>query len=368
MFKAIRFLSWRHWGLIRYNSVWQNISALFYIGLTQRRADIFFLRDMLLFLTLSLAGTAYGYLVNDLADVELDRRAQKPNVLADTSRGKAILVVAVAALVAILCSLPFLRKPWFLPLWVSWAFVTSFYSLRPIRLKERGAIGLAATAIAQQPLPMAMAFAALGQLPTWGGLAFVLYTALRGASSDIGHQMRDRAGDVAAGAATFAASHGHRIIARLYGASLEMEKIALGAVLVILLRELPAVRFGQTYIAIAWPLLILYIVLLAATVGRAWRQLRGGQWVDPYDESPEGPPRDLLHLIHQLLPGVLLPLYLAMWLTVYYWPSIVFVLGLLGLHGLYSPARWQRTWPGRAMTSLWRRLFDHRKLSEGASR
>ena len=44
------FLAWRSWGLIRYNSIWQNVSALFYVGLARQWFGLDYLRDVLVFL------------------------------------------------------------------------------------------------------------------------------------------------------------------------------------------------------------------------------------------------------------------------------------------------------------------------------
>jgi len=328
MRKVWSLFSWRSWGLIRYNSVWQNVAALFYVGLARQWSGLDYIRDVLLFLIFSLTGTAYGYLINDLADVELDRRAGKPNVFHGLRRGRAIGVTAIAFGVMVVCGLPFAARPDFLPLWIAWALTATFYSLPPVRLKERGAVGLVATILAQQPLPAALAFAALGYLCTWGALVFIAYITLRGISSDVGHQMRDRARDEVAGATTFAVRHGHTAIARLYGLSLEVETLLLGAVLIVLLVDAPPFVLGAWAVSPVWPLLIAYLALLPFTLGRAWMRLNRGEWIDPYDESPEGPPRDLLHLIHHPFPTVLLPLYLALWLTVLDWPNVVFVVGL----------------------------------------
>jgi len=355
MRKLLTFLAWRSWGLVRYNSVWQNVAALFYVGLARQWFGLDYIRDVALFLIFSLTGTAYGYLVNDLADVELDRRAGKHNVFHGMSRSRASLVVAAVFTVMVTCGLPFVRRPYFLPLWVAWALAATFYSLPPVRLKERGSLGLAATIVAQQPIPAAMAFAALGYLRTWGALAFIAYITLRGICSDVGHQMRDRALDEAAGATTFAVRHGHRVIARIYGLSLELETLLLGAILAVLMLDVSPVRLMDWSVALAWPLLIVYLALLPFTLGRAWARLERGEWVDPYDESPAGPPRDLLHLIHHPFPTVLLPLYLAVWLTVYYWPNTVFVVGLGLLYGLHDPNRWAGTWPVRLALGYWRR-------------
>jgi len=347
--KLVRLFAWRSWGLIRYNSIWQNVAALFYIGLARRWFSLDYIRDVGMFLIFSLTGTAYGYLVNDLADIELDRRAGKPNVFHGMSRTKAALVVAGVFGVMVVCGLPFVRRPDFLPLWIAWVLAATFYSLPPVRLKERGALGLTATIIAQQPIPAAMAFAALGDLRTWGALNFIAYITLRGICSDVGHQMRDREGDAAAGATTFAVRRGHAAIARLYGLSLELETLLLGVVLVVLLVDVPPVHLGDWSVAPVWPLLIAYLALLPFTLGRAWVRLARGEWVDPYDASTEGPPRDLLHLIHHPFPTVILPLYLAVWLTVCYWPNVVFVIGLVLLYRLYDPVRWAGAWPVRAL-------------------
>ncbi|RLC93138.1 MAG: hypothetical protein DRI77_12140 [Chloroflexi bacterium] len=349
MKRLLTFLAWRSWGLIRYNSIWQNVAALFYIGLARRWFGLDYIYDVALFLVFSLTGTAYGYLVNDLADVELDRRAGKTNVFHEMSRAKAVLVVMVVFGVMVVCGLPFIRRLGFLPLWIAWFLAATFYSLPPVRLKERGALGLAATILAQQPIPAAMAFAALGHLRAWGALAFVAYITLRGVSSDVGHQMRDRERDEAAGATTFAVRRGHRVIARIYGLSLELETLVLGIVLLVLLIDLPAVAIGAWLVSPMWPLIIAYLALLPFTLGCAWMRLERGEWVDPYDESPAGPPRDLLHLIHHPFPTVLLPLYLALWLTVCYWPNAVFIVGLASLYGLYNPQRWTETWPVRML-------------------
>jgi 4-hydroxybenzoate polyprenyltransferase len=342
-------LSWRYWGLVRYNSVWQNVAVFFYVGLARQWFDLAYVRDVGLFLVFSMTLTAYGYLINDLADVELDRRAGKPNAFHGASRTRATLVMVVLFGVMVVCGLPFVRQPAFLPLWVAQTLAATFYSLPPVRFKERGVLGLVATITAQQPLPAAMAFAALGHLRTWGALVFIAYITLRGICSDVGHQLRDRERDAAAGAQTFAVHYGQKVIARVYGLSLELETLLLGAVLVVLMLDVPPAHIGGVTLAPAWPLLIAYLALLPFTLGRAWARLERGELVDPYDESPEGPPRDLLHLIHHPFPTVILPLYLAVWLTACYWPNVAFVIGLILLYGLYDPRRWMGAWPVRAV-------------------
>lgn len=353
MKKLIALFSQRNWGILRYNSIWQNIAGLFYVALSERLFNLAFIGQVGLFVLFSTIMTGHGYLVNDLADIELDRRHGKPNAFQSTRRGKAALMVLAVLAVGSLFGLPFLSRPWFAPLWLSWALAATFYSLPPLRLKERGALGLAATVAAQQTLPTALLFAAFGQPVSWGALVFVGFATARGLSSDVGHQMRDWAHDAATGTGTFAVRHGYRIVQAVYAASLEIERLALGAVMALLLLKLPPATLPLVgwRVAPAWPLVLLYLPLYALTIGHSWRALRQGHLAtsDPYDEARQARVRDALHVIHHPLPSVLTPLYLAGWMTLLYWPNAIFVLILGLLYGLYSPRRWATTWPIRPL-------------------
>jgi 4-hydroxybenzoate polyprenyltransferase len=345
--------SWRNWGILRYNSIWQNIAGLFYVALAGQLFSLTFIGRVGLFISFSTLMTGYGYLINDLADVELDRRHGKPNVFHNMGRGKASLVALAVLAVGSLFGLPFLARPWFAPLWLSWVLAATFYSLPPLRLKERGTVGLVATVVAQQTLPTALLFAAFGQPLSWGAAVFVLFATARGLSSDVGHQMRDRAHDAGTGTGTFAVRHGQRAVQSIYAASLEIERLALGGVMALLLLKLPTMTLPlvRWEVAPAWPLILLYLPLFALTAGRSWRALRRGELAseDPYDEARQAHVRDALHVIHHPLPSVLAPIYLAFWMTLLYWPNVIFVLILGLLYSLYSPRRWAAAWPIRPL-------------------
>ena len=128
---------------------------------------------------------------------------------------------------------------------------------------------------------------------------------------------------------------------------------------VLLLLALPPVTLPlvRWRVALAWPLVLLYTPLCVLTTGRSWRALRQGQLTseDPYDEARQARVRDVLHVIHHPLPSVLTPLYLAGWMTIFYWPNAVFVLVLGLLYGLYSPQRWAAAWPFRPLLA-WLRI------------
>jgi len=353
MKKLLAFLSWRNWGIIRYNSIWQNLACLFYVALTERLFSLAFIGRVGLFILFSTLMTGYGYLVNDLADVELDRRHGKSNAFRGVGRGKAALLVLAVLAIGSLFALPFLARPWFALLWLFWILAATLYSMPPLRLKERGLIGLATTISAQQTLPTAILFAAFGQPVSWGALVFVLFATGRGISSDVGHQRRDWSHDASTGTGTFAVRHGYGTVQTIYALSLEVERLALGGVMALLLLALPPVTLPLVgwQVALAWPLTLIYAPLCALTVGRSWRALRQGRLTleDPYDEARQTRVRDALHVIHHPLPSVLTPLYLVVWMTLFYWPNAIFVLTLGLLYGLYSPQRWAATWPLRPL-------------------
>ena len=363
--KIWALLAWRNWGILRYNSFWLSIAALFYIALTDQLFNFKFLGQVGFFVLFSTIMTGYGYLINDLADVELDRRHGKSNVFQCMSRGRAGFIVLVFLAIGSLFTLPFLDHPGFVPLWLLWILAATFYSMPPLRLKERGLIGLTATIAAQQTLPTALIFAAFGELATWATLVFVLYSTARGVSSDVGHQMRDWSQDTSTDTGTFAVRHGYDTIKTTYAISLEFERLALGGILIVLLLDLPRVILPllNWQVSPAWPLALAYAWLFFQTVGRSWLARRQGRLPlqDPYKPERQKRVHDTLQIIHHSLPSVVMPLYLACWMTVLYWPNAVFVVALVLLYRLYSPQRWAATWPLRPLL-VWLRTIKRQVM------
>jgi 4-hydroxybenzoate polyprenyltransferase len=356
--KVFAFLSWRQWGVLRYNSIWQNLGALFYIALVSEHFHLQFIGEVLLFVVFSTIMTGFGYLVNDLADQDLDFLQGKRNAFSGVTKKKAALVVAAALIIGSLFGLPFISRPWFGLLWVLWIAAAFSYSLPPLRLKERGWAGLVVTIAAQQTLPTAMLFAAFGSLFSWGTAVFMIFATARGISSDVSHQLRDRAIDAASGARTFAVQQGKALGERIYAFSLEIERAALGAVLLLLLVELPALRLFvlEIDVPIALPLTLFYLPLFILTAGSSLRALSQGRLMDedPYNEARQSQRRDALHVIHHTLPTVVLPLYLGAWLSFLFWPYLIFLVIISLLYGLYSPGRWAATWPLRPILSFFK--------------
>ena len=357
--KLLKLLSWRNLGILRYNAVWQNLAALFYIGFQERSFSAAFLGRVLAFAVFSTLMTGYGYLVNDLADKDLDRQHGKPNAFENTSRTQAAAIAGAVLLVGGLFSFPFWDRPQFWAIWLLWVLDASFYSLPPLRLKERGGWGLAATITAQQTLPTLLIFAAFGDLWSWGAVGFALFATVRGISSDVSHQMRDYRNDLRTGTRTFAVKNGYRTTQRLYAASLEAERLTLGGVLILIFAGItqnavpsfPPLTLGNLILPVTGLvllsmglLMLIYLLLLARTIGRSWQAYQAGTLAenDPYNEQRQAQVRDALHIIHHTLPSVVLPGYLALLATYVYWGNVVFIVAMVLLYGLHNPKNWQR--------------------------
>jgi len=344
MGRLLALLGWRSWGVVRYNSVLQNAMALFYLALAYRQFSWSFLGSVGLFTLLSLSATAYGYLINDWADRQLDQEHGKSNVLAQVRPAVALTIVTMVGGISVAMSTLFWARPGFLLTFAVWFSLATFYSLPPLRLKVRGGMGLAATILAQQTMPALMVFAAFGRLWRWETLIFVLYVTCRGATSDIAHQMRDRGNDENTDTRTVAVRRGHKWIASAYAWALEAEKLMLGIVMLFLVLRLPAVPGFA--LRPAWLLLVFYLLLYAVTAGRTWSQIRRGRLIDPHDPYRQATTRDAYQMIHHSFPSVAAPLYLALWMMAYFWPNVIFVVVLGARFKLWSPRLWIGTFRG----------------------
>lgn len=157
---------------------------------------------------------SYGHVVNDVFDIEADRRAGKTNTMAAmplflrTALPAVLLAAGFAA--ALLGRFPSIA----LALLAANYLWPTLYSLPAIRLKERGLWGVVADASGSHLTPTLLALAVLA--PAWSrdgaGAAFAVLAALwscaLGFKGILHHQLLDREGDRRAGVDTFAAQAG----------------------------------------------------------------------------------------------------------------------------------------------------------------
>ena len=339
----IRYLGWRDWSVLVYNSILENIFIVFYIALRREVAVFPYFMDLFCFLMFSFFSTTYGYLINDFADMELDLAHGKANTFHGDSKGKARLIVALFAFLSLLFGLRFIDNPVFLLLWFLWALCATFYSIKPIRLKERGKMGLVVVVIAQRMLPILILFAAF-HYDAWLEVSVLtIYVLFRGLSSDLNHQLEDYCRDTETRTQTYAVTAGLKRARKIFRVSLEAEKMLLLLCLLLMYANWPL--SGVYGISEMLPVLLVYLVLYAFC------------WVQLFKRMPDVNPfakerKDIFQFLHHAFPSVVLPLYLLVILAFtnvrYGILLVIFVI----YRKLYSPALIMNSFPMRAVRKL----------------
>ncbi len=152
---------------------------------------------------------AYGHVTNDIFDIEIDKRASKPNQMASLSVLERILVCTSLAFAGLV--------PWlFIDFSIRCALLLAgiytlltVYSAPPIRLKERGLWGVIADAAAVHAVPTLFVATVFSQLGNFSqsesvSLAIVatLWAFLVGIRGIVLHQIWDWENDLVAGVNT----------------------------------------------------------------------------------------------------------------------------------------------------------------------
>lgn len=155
------------------------------------------------FTVVVLFNASFGYAINNLSDARVDAEAGKPNAFSQMATWKATVVVTVLMLGGMAtATLAFWSAPGAIA-WTALSFgAAAAYSVKPIRLKERGALGLAASSLAQRVIPLFIIFSALNAW-TVTTAVFAVLAFLIGVRFILIHQMHDLERDRSTGVATF---------------------------------------------------------------------------------------------------------------------------------------------------------------------
>ena len=298
-----RYFGWRNWSVLRYNSIAENLFLIFYIALRNQLYSGEFMIDLFIFVTFSMFSTTYGYLINDLADKELDARHEKDNTFKEDTAGKAVIIVSTFLGLSIAAGTRFIDKPLFILFWTSWLFIATFYSLKPLRLKERGITGLLFVVIAQRVLPTLLVFSAFNYFEWVDVSIFTLYIFFRGLSSDLNHQLEDYRRDMNTGTETFAIQAGTVTTEKVFQYSLEIEKILMIPCLLKMYSGLMHLEILD--ISLIFPILAGYVILYSLNIWQVRRQ-EGQKDANPYKPGR----KDIVQFIHHTFPSVVLPFYL----------------------------------------------------------
>ena len=217
----------RAWlGLARWRD-WVQSKLPFLAALTVLLSDTSTPRALAIVATV-IAGAAFGYAVNEVADRSTDAPAGKRNAAAGLSVAEWLSFLVLTGAGALGLSLlwaPDAAGPILVAAGLGLALA---YSIRPLRLKERGALGPAGAAAAQWAVPvLVVATAEPDGWLTPEAAAFALLGVAIGLRWMVVHQRRDAAGDARSGVRTWDA--GGRDVTPLLGTLLACELVLLGA-------------------------------------------------------------------------------------------------------------------------------------------
>jgi protein O-GlcNAc transferase len=235
--------------------------CIYYAALSGSTLDIRLIGNMtILMVTLGIYAS-FGHIINDFSDREADRRAGKQNLLATLSPRGALAFVLLAAAAGVVSVLFYWRQPDVVALLALCYGLATLYSSPPVRLKERGATGLIAAALAQRTAPAAFIFEAM-QSWDWTAAALCILGTVIGLRFILVHQLRDSRNDAHSGLSTFGTVYGTAFLTRLLRQFLfPFELACLGATLVLMGHGIPAVwglggfyllRLGFRQPATAW--------------------------------------------------------------------------------------------------------------------
>ncbi|MFL5820359.1 MAG: UbiA family prenyltransferase [Solirubrobacteraceae bacterium] len=175
-----------------------------------------------------MAGAAFGYGLNEVADRASDARAGKDNRAAGLAPWRWALFLVVTAAGALGLSLVWAPDGVAPALVVLGLSLAVLYSVRPFRLKERGAAALVGAAAAQWAVPVLVVSAA--EPAGWlrpAAWSFALLGLAIGVRWIVVHQLQDASRDRLAGVSTYTADGGDVTVA-LVGA-FAWELVLLGA-------------------------------------------------------------------------------------------------------------------------------------------
>ncbi|NOX36438.1 MAG: UbiA family prenyltransferase [Calditrichaeota bacterium] len=336
-----RYLGWRNWAVFYYNSIIENLFIFFVIALVQRDFSSTFLLKMVAFILFSLFSTTYGYLINDFSDRRLDALHGKPNTFHGDSTLKALGVLAGVVIGSAIFAWPFVNNPWFVGLWAAWFFMATFYSLPPLRFKERGKLGLVLVVFAQRVIPALILFAAFHF--THPVLFWVLlnYVLIKGFNSDINHQLEDYENDLRTQTRTSAVELGKERLEKIFRLTLYYERLAMLLVLIALGNFLQRDLNWPASISY-FPLMGFGIILLLALI-KEHQEGHRIPVINPFKTSE----KDVFQFLHLAFPHVALPLYFLGIFSIKNWHYLIFLIILGIVYRLFDVRALKSTFIGK---------------------
>ena len=182
--------------------------CMYYAALSRPFDELLLLIDIANLVFILCLYACFGHVVNSFSDRFIDAAAGKPNEFSKISNrfGQIWVGIFVAGSVFFTVFIYHQRPSVVFLLFLTYA-LAAFYSIPPVRFKERGVLGLIAPAIAQRTLPVLIIFEALMYWDMVALLICILSTVI-GLRSIIVHQIKDVDADLRASVKTMATTKG----------------------------------------------------------------------------------------------------------------------------------------------------------------
>ena len=232
-------------------------------------------RSILLIAFVGLCAGSYGHIINDVFDIEVDRNAGKRNHMAGFAPWQRFALCALTLALAFAPSIFVSFSRTSLLLLAVEFLLPTIYSVPPVRLKGRGALGLVCDSLGAHLVPCLYVISVLAHhaaypalLHTVTTIVFVVCTAIwalfLGLIGILIHEFEDRDNDLRSGIVTFATGTSFSRVRASMTAFYAIEICALTGLMTVLARPAPLVVIAAT----------LYAATLAIRLSAHWSHYR----------------------------------------------------------------------------------------------
>lgn len=175
-------------------------------------------RAILVIAFVGLCAGTYGHIVNDVFDIDVDRRAGKRNQMAGFASWQRFAFCVLAAGLGFAPFAVISHSRTSLGLLAAEFLLPTIYSIPPLRLKEHGALGVICDALGAHLVPCLFVLSVLAHdagnpkfVSSQSGIAFVWFAGVwalcLGLIAILIHEFEDRENDLRSGIRTFATGH-----------------------------------------------------------------------------------------------------------------------------------------------------------------
>ncbi len=229
--KLKEIINWNKWAGFKTPILFM---FMVYIGLMSENHR--FLNDFFLFSFFIFIYGSSNHIINDYFDLEVDMKAGKKNTFEELDKKAtySLLTVAIGSLLLFgaYSSTQFPNGLLFFIVLILSLTLNFSYSIPPVRLKNRGILGIIAVPIMEVIFPVLLLLLAFDYLYRVDSLIILVYSILLGLHFIIQHQIEDYDADYKSSIKTYVVEAGLEKSKRIYSIVFNLEKITLFGLMV----------------------------------------------------------------------------------------------------------------------------------------